>query len=358
MGSGEYSGYDSDLRLERRWKRRCVANQCFNPKPHSNSPMVIASCKPRERSELSKYGNFSSIRNEHIDYNDNDVDGVTDPLNGVGDDNHDKDKDEDPQYKMFLNNLKKKGNSYALEVFLDNGVREVINYEGSHFVEHERNHEDQSDYVDEDYYKLLNPSVGETNGSFYIGPGSGDHEDDYVDVEYCRFLSLACGGIRRHSDANPGLEVDHLVEPENVEEDKGNGDCQQYLTFLDGYVIDDEDTMNRIDDEDTMNRIDDEDTLNRIADGPERPDEVKESELGRECDQGDDDVAEDYLRFLDLLEKDGEDMMYKIVDCPERFDQDEDSEFDLEIAAMEKDPCNGGYFNPVSYQLLFSLFWL
>ncbi|PON91572.1 hypothetical protein TorRG33x02_126110 [Trema orientale] len=424
MASQECSGYDSDARLERRWKRRCIANQCFTPSSRTNAPVVIEENRARERLELLKHPCFPSFMYKHGDYKDGVVDGRTEVLINVGDD------DEDPQYNMFLNNLKKDGNSYALEVILGNGVSERINYdvedllpderrldapktvesfpvnqrtegettlrmvfdgeqteipnkedrqslrafghqlrneerelpetlddvpgerrksclagrstggehldiasggtnggsslrsgsEGNHFVEHKGDHEDEND--DEEYCTLLKSSLGRTNGGSYIRPGSGGHEDEYChDREYCRLLNIAPGGANGQSNAKPGLEDDHLVECGRKQKDNFDDTCNEYVTYLNHLVIDDEDTMRG------------------MHDSPERPDEVVQSELGRICDQVDecDDVTQDYLRFLDTIEKDGEDAMYKV---------DEESDDDLEIAAMDKDPFIGGHFTP------------
>ncbi|GMN45512.1 hypothetical protein TIFTF001_014692 [Ficus carica] len=110
----EGSNYDSNVaRLERRLKRRRIANTEFEKKPRKNALTVIENNAAKETMELEEYENFVSTNSyEHGDYNDD-----------VGDHNL------DPQYKMFLQNVKQDGQSYAVVVFEENGVNELLRYE-------------------------------------------------------------------------------------------------------------------------------------------------------------------------------------------------------------------------------------
>lgn len=110
----EGSNHDSNVaRLERRLKRRRIANTEFEKKPRKNVLTVIENNAAIETMELEEYENFVSTNSyEHGDYNDD-----------VGDHNL------DPQYKVFLQNVKQDGQSYAIVVCEENGVNELLRYE-------------------------------------------------------------------------------------------------------------------------------------------------------------------------------------------------------------------------------------
>ncbi|EXB28447.1 hypothetical protein L484_003830 [Morus notabilis] len=99
-------------RLERRLKRRSVANSYFGKKSNRNALTVVENNQAKEMPELVEYRNsVSSSTYEHGDYDCYD------------------DQNQDPHYNMFLNNVKKDGQSYALVVSQKNDVPDLLKYE-------------------------------------------------------------------------------------------------------------------------------------------------------------------------------------------------------------------------------------
>ncbi|XP_057974733.1 uncharacterized protein LOC131162363 isoform X3 [Malania oleifera] len=104
------SDHPIDMRLERRWKRRCIAFEGFK-KGHSDN-------KKKALSDVEV--------NVLVDED------CTESLNGLGENDNAhfaQDDDIDPHYKMFLDQLRENGNSYVLEVSIDDEISQILKYE-------------------------------------------------------------------------------------------------------------------------------------------------------------------------------------------------------------------------------------
>lgn len=121
-----------DERLARRWKRRCIAHQNSSKTPKD----VTKKCNRKNETDIeivdidSDYENFLTDMDQLVAADDvNNVDDnancdVSLPLER----SHDGDI-LDPQYMMFLDNLKVDGNSYVLTLTFGSGAPLVVKYE-------------------------------------------------------------------------------------------------------------------------------------------------------------------------------------------------------------------------------------
>uniref|UniRef100_A0A2P2JC48 Uncharacterized protein n=1 Tax=Rhizophora mucronata TaxID=61149 RepID=A0A2P2JC48_RHIMU len=120
-----------DVRLARRWKRRCIANQKFKLNSKDNNS-TRRSC-----TELKKVPDctYIQIDSDNDDDDHSDIQITFGSLDGNdGNDTENAEHNDffdnvDPDYKLFLENLKKDGKSYFLEVPVVDGILEIITYE-------------------------------------------------------------------------------------------------------------------------------------------------------------------------------------------------------------------------------------
>ncbi|KAM6567448.1 hypothetical protein CsatA_026576 [Cannabis sativa] len=328
LGSGDK---DSDLRSERRLRRERMSNQCYNPKSRSKASKAIKNNIAGEKSELLKPPSFSNIRSKHGDYdhidNDNDVAAPSDEEDVY-----------DPVHIKFLESLRRNGNSYSAEFVDENGVTKLIDYDveedmrpsmrfGSenqlmafgedvdedHLEDVDEDHleavdEDDSKDVDEEY--LLTSSNNEDS---YITPVSRDKEDK---TDYCikwKPCEPSVHSNLEHGGTSGNSNLKHGLDADSEQEDEEI----EYLKYLD--TIDDyENTM------------------------PKKSDKVEEIQ-GGESNQEDegDGICEDYHAYLDFLEKEGEETMFDVNGSTKRLeeDEDEDEDDDLQILTTDKNPC-------------------
>ncbi|KAL5737398.1 hypothetical protein ACOSP7_030159 [Xanthoceras sorbifolium] len=124
--------YDDD-RLARRWKRRRIANEncklysCSNKAPKKT---IKNNNKEAEMEVVTIDSDYESFLNDMEQLVvDNDVDSVDDGVNCDGPVTLVRNDDGDPQYMMFLDNLKADGNSYVLTLPFGNVTPLVVKYE-------------------------------------------------------------------------------------------------------------------------------------------------------------------------------------------------------------------------------------
>ncbi|KAF7827238.1 uncharacterized protein G2W53_018402 [Senna tora] len=159
-----------DIRLRRRWKRRCIANEMMKHKYRVNSHATRKNVDSCGNASVNTMENSGHMAEEEVDedyqfFLDNflshiDVSSADNVCCSDVDDNRSHKYDDcDAQYKIFLENLREDGNSYIFEFFADNQLFHV-KYEGQEeetlndFV----NTEVQCNSVDEDYQLYLNSS--------------------------------------------------------------------------------------------------------------------------------------------------------------------------------------------------------
>ncbi|XP_030507117.2 uncharacterized protein LOC115722130 [Cannabis sativa] len=317
------SGYnDSDLRSERRLRRERMSNQCYNPKSRSKASKAIKKNIAGEKSGVLKPASFSNIRLKDGDYdhidNDNDVAAPSDEEDVY-----------DPVHIKFLESLRRNGNSYSAEFVDENGVTKLIDYDVEEDLrpsirfgfenqlpafaedvdEDDSKHVDEDDLedvdvedledVDEEYFLTF---LNNRNEYSYKTPVSRDKEDD---ADHCRFIKLKPSQPSGHSNLKHGRTIGNPNLKRGLAADCEQEDGEiEYLTYLDT-IEDYENTL------------------------PKKSDKVEEIELEDEYDQEDegDGICEDYHAFLDCLEKEGEEIM---------FDDDDDD--DVQILTMNENP--------------------
>ncbi|KAK9945909.1 hypothetical protein M0R45_011399 [Rubus argutus] len=123
-----------DERTARRWRRRCIANG--NPDCGRSTIKKSRKCNAEvENLMLDKdYEKYLCLIEDGGDRNEHSSDHHIDIRPSVDDRNVDSlndgldDDDMDPHYKLFWNNLREDGNSYALEMVQEDGSLKQIRY--------------------------------------------------------------------------------------------------------------------------------------------------------------------------------------------------------------------------------------
>ncbi|KAK9270846.1 hypothetical protein L1049_026432 [Liquidambar formosana] len=108
----EDSDFAYDMRLERRWRRRSVANNNFKPKSYSRTvKKTIDDVEKREGMVDKDYAFFLSDFGEYKGGKSSEED------------------DTDPQYAMFLKHFREDGKSYVLDIIIDDDISILMKYE-------------------------------------------------------------------------------------------------------------------------------------------------------------------------------------------------------------------------------------
>uniref|UniRef100_A0A803Q3B2 Uncharacterized protein n=1 Tax=Cannabis sativa TaxID=3483 RepID=A0A803Q3B2_CANSA len=254
--SQECSHENTDVRLQRRLKRRCTDHQSFNPNSHSSATSVqLGSLGSGDNdSDLSLRRNGNSYSAEFVDEN-----GVTNLI--------DYDVEDDLRPSMRF------GSENQLPAFAE----DVDEDDSKHVDEDDLEDVDVEDLedVDEEYFLTF---LNNRNEYSYITPVSRDKEDD---ADHCRFIKLKPSQPSGHSNLKHGGTIGNPNLKRGLAADCEQEDGEiEYLTYLD--TIEDYENTS-----------------------PKKSDKVEEIELGDEYDQEDegDGICEDYHAFLDCLEK-------------------------------------------------------